>query len=203
MFFDNSIIRALIFNFQLLNLLVIGSLLFCSIFRHTSGVPSECTLIVERYLSISLMILRRLLRLLVEVLRHKLAEAVSLRAEWHHSLGSEWHAYHVRVRHHSHRVHSVRSMDHAASNGLLLLEVCLLLRSSGEFDHLFKVYEAAKSVSMGLSLHVCHGCFVMSCFTVDWAISNHHLLSLVALEAVQVLLIMQLLELMETQMLLM
>ena len=55
---------------------------------------------------------------------------------------------------------------------------------------------------MGLSLHVCHGGFVMSSLTVDWTISNHHLLSLVAFEAVQVLLIMHLLELVETQMLL-
>lgn len=203
MFFDNSIIRALIINIHLLTLLVLGSLIFCSIFRHTSGVPSECTLVMERYLSISLVILRRLLRLLVEVLRHKLTEAVSLRAEWHHSLGSKRHAYHVRVRHHSHGVHAVRPVNHAAGYSLLLLEVCLFLRSSGELDHLFEVDEAAKSVSMGLSLHVCHSGFVMSCLTVDWAISNHHMLSLVALEAFQVLLIMQLLELVETQMLLM
>jgi len=53
-----------------------------------------------------------------------------------------------------------------------------------------------------LSLHDIHGFFKVSSFPVDWAATDHHLLSLMTLAALEVLLVMHLLELLETEMLL-
>ena len=55
---------------------------------------------------------------------------------------------------------------------------------------------------MCLSLHDIHGFFKVSSFPVDRAATDHHLLSLMTLAALEVLLVMHLLELLETEMLL-
>ena len=55
---------------------------------------------------------------------------------------------------------------------------------------------------MGLCLHYRHGFLVVGSFAMNWATADQHLLSLVTFEAIEVLLVMHLLELMETEMLL-
>ena len=55
---------------------------------------------------------------------------------------------------------------------------------------------------MGLRLHHSHGFLVVGSFAMHWATADQHLLSLVTFEAIEVLLVVHLLELMEAEMLL-
>lgn len=93
-------------------------------------------------------------------------------------------------------------MYHATSYCLLLLKVCFFFSISRKLHHLLEIYEAAKCISMSLSLHNGHGFSIMSSFAMYWAATDHHLLNLVALAALKILLVIHLLKLLETEMLL-
>ena len=158
-------------------------------------------MVVKRYLSISLMILRRLLGLFKYFLRKTLTKSVRWWSK-SHSLRPEVHTCHMVWGHHSNGCETLRPMNHAGSYSLLLLKVCLFFSSSSKLHHLLEIYEAAESVSMCLSLHNGHGFSIMCSFSVNWAAAYHHLLNLLAFTALKILLVIHLLKLLEAEMLL-
>ena len=97
-------------------------------------------------------------------------------------------------RHDASRRDSVRPVNHAAGDGLLLLIVSLFFVTFGNFDHMLEVEEAAKGISVGLSLHHCQGFLVVRPFSVHRARPDMHLLRLTVFH---VLLILHMLELLE------
>ena len=184
-------------------------LILCSIFRNSaSGGWTESCLVVESYWSIVLLVFLLwawFLRVSHEFLRGKghaskvWAEAKRLWTHLHH-LSSKIHAW-IWGCHHTSWSHTVRSMNHASCNCLLLLVISFFLWALGDFSHLLKMQKAAKGISMSLSLHHSQSLLVVRTLSMHWARSDQHLLSLVAHEALHVLLILNLLKLLEGMML--
>lgn len=96
---------------------------------------------------------------------------------------------------HSHlRGDTVRSMNHAACDCLLLLIVCLLIRALRNFNHVLEVKEATECISVSLGLHNGQGLLVMSALTMHWASSNMDLLILAAFYVLLVLHVLEVLK---------
>lgn len=94
-----------------------------------------------------------------------------------------------------HWIVSMRSMNHASGNGLLLLEVVLLDLALGDLGHKLEVHEAALGVGVGLGGHEGH-CFLVvievRVLSVLGAFFDRSLVGLHALEAFQVLVVLPL-----------
>lgn len=86
---------------------------------------------------------------------------------------------------------SMWTMDHAASNRLLLLVVRLLLLTLGDLHHVLEIQEATKGISMRLSLHHGQSLLVVSSFTMYRASSD---MDLLILAVFKVLLVLHMLE---------
>jgi hypothetical protein len=67
----------------------------------------------------------------------------------------------------------MRTVNHTASHGSLLVEVGLLIRAAGVLAHVLEVHEAAKCVGMGLCLHHLEGQLVVLAVAVNRAGLDH------------------------------
>ena len=87
----------------------------------------------------------------------------------------------------------MRSMDHTSSNSLLFLEVVLFHFALGDFSHKLEVHEAALGISVSLSSHKSHGLFVVfivRVLTMHWTILDGSFMSLKALKAFKILVLL-------------